>query len=165
MNKTREKLIKKFWSKVNIKSEDECWEWTNHILPTGYGQFRIGDKKFRAHRVSWVISRGSIPKDKLVLHTCDNKKCVNPNHLYIGDHSDNTYDTVLRGTHGRGGTAKFYEGEIWLVRRLNIPAPKYNNQSTKFSAHIVAKMFKTTTQTILNIWNSDSYLCKEGHRI
>ena len=68
-----------------------CWIWMKH-LRNGYGSaWHIGSQEY-AHRISYWLFRGHIPVDKLVLHTCDNKCCINPNHLYLGSHIDNSVD-------------------------------------------------------------------------
>lgn len=94
---------------VNIKERFEkkfektegCWEWKAAKLKKfGYGRLRFFDKgkwthKY-AHVVSWIIYRGEIEPGKLVLHKCDNPKCVNPSHLYLGDHLRNIHDILDR---------------------------------------------------------------------
>lgn len=98
----------RFWDKVDTGDESECWNWQAAINSDGYGQiyFKVEEiaedeserygRMFRAHRISWKINEGEIPDGKKVLHTCDNKKCVNPNHLYIGTAKDNSDDREER---------------------------------------------------------------------
>lgn len=77
-------------------AESGCWEWigeTNH----GYGILKFRGKKERAHRASFRLHKGADPGSLLVCHTCDNKRCVNPKHLYIGTVQDNCNDAVARG--------------------------------------------------------------------
>lgn len=69
-----------FWKKVNVA--DGCWEWQAYRDRDGYGTFRVGDKKQRAHRVSFAIQNGRFPRaDHVLDHLCKNTACVNPNHL------------------------------------------------------------------------------------
>lgn len=89
--------VERFWSKVDIQGLNDCWEWTASIKDTGYGQIRINYKTLRAHRVSWEINYGEIPENMCVLHTCDNRKCVNPKHLWLGDKFDNMQDMSKKG--------------------------------------------------------------------
>ena len=91
-----EGLCDRFWSKVDIKGPDECWEWKAYISTKGYGRIYAHNKVEGAHRIAWELTNGPIPSNKLVLHKCDNRKCVNPNHLYLGTHSDNICDAVER---------------------------------------------------------------------
>lgn len=82
----------RFEEKYNPFAGGGCWEWTAGCVNTGYGQFWVGGKSMRAHRASWLINVGDIPADKMVLHKCHNRKCINPEHLYLGDHQQNMDD-------------------------------------------------------------------------
>ena len=89
-------LTLNFKAKFIEGNENDCWEWQAALDGKGYGQLRYHYKQYIASRIAWEVYRGEIPKDRLVLHKCDNRKCVNPNHLYIGTHSDNMSDKVTR---------------------------------------------------------------------
>ena len=86
---------KRFWSKVDKKGPDECWNWIASITKSGYGKFYL-NKSMGSHRAAWILTYGDIPKDKWILHKCDNKRCCNPIHLYIGNGADNTKDRCNR---------------------------------------------------------------------
>lgn len=87
---------KRFWEKVEVGEPDECWEWRASCYGSGYGQAWDGEKQVGAHRLAFRLERGGIG-DSQVLHTCDNKLCVNPDHLYLGDPIDNMHDAIERG--------------------------------------------------------------------
>lgn len=91
----------RFWSKVDIRSEDECWPWLASGLRTRYGSFSVGPKNKRrqstAHRFAWELINGDIPAGMYVCHRCDNPSCMNPNHLFLGTPSDNTRDMMAKG--------------------------------------------------------------------
>jgi len=84
-----------FFNKVLV-IPGSCHEWIGSLDGKGYGTVRLNSKNHRAHRVAFCIQHGYMP-NQLVLHHCDNPVCVNPNHLYEGDHRQNTLDARNRG--------------------------------------------------------------------
>lgn len=88
--------------RFNMKWEPNkrgCWEWTSTLSKAGYGKIWYEGKQIPAHRMAWAIHRGPIPKGAMICHICDNPKCVNPLHLYIGDGFTNQQDAVNRKRH------------------------------------------------------------------
>jgi len=79
-----------------INEETGCWEWNGKLL-AGYGVFRWNSKQQKAHRASYEQYKGAIPDGYFVCHSCDNPKCVNPDHLWVGTQSDNIKDAVRKG--------------------------------------------------------------------
>jgi hypothetical protein len=78
--------------------EDGCWYWRAFVEPiTGYGQFGMDGRTELAHRAAWCVIVGPIPAKMWVLHHCDIRHCVNPDHLYLGTQQDNARDMVVRG--------------------------------------------------------------------
>jgi len=93
-----EKLEERFWSRVDIRSHGECWEWQGQTAGNGYGFFRLNGKKRPAHRVSWMLTnRQQIPTGMHILHSCDHPPCVNPSHLRLGTHAENMREKAAKG--------------------------------------------------------------------
>lgn len=94
---TREEL---FWNKVNqdgpIILDTPCWIWTAYTFSKGYGQFWNGSRIMLAHRYSWELHYGTLPKNLFICHKCDNPPCVNPEHLFLGTHQDNMDDMIAK---------------------------------------------------------------------
>ena len=93
-------LAERFWSRVKRGRPDECWEWQRASSSSGYGQLLVDGRQELVHRLSWALRNGPVPDGMCVLHHCDNKICVNPDHLFIGTHQDNT-DDYLKKNGGR----------------------------------------------------------------
>ena len=108
----------RFLTKVN--KTDGCWLWTGSISRR-YGMFRVNGKNKRANRVAYELWKGEIPAGLHVLHSCDEPKCVNPEHLRTGTNDDNIRDKIERGrcadTKGvKNGNAKLTEDDVREIR-------------------------------------------------
>lgn len=79
-----------------VKKKNGCWIWKKSKNTFGYGKSCMNAKTISSHRASYIIFKGNIPKNILVLHTCDNPSCINPEHLYLGDHKKNHQDMIER---------------------------------------------------------------------
>ena len=91
-------LEQRFWKKVS--KTDTCWFWTGKKRPNGYGCIQEagkGSKTLSSHRVSYEIHNGKIPDGLVVMHSCDNPSCVNPEHLSLGTHRENNADMIAKG--------------------------------------------------------------------
>lgn len=153
---------KRFFSKIK-ESSKECWEWQWNLTGDGYGSMSLpGLKIQRAHRASWLFHYGNLPSDKLVLHTCDNKICVNPAHLYLGTTQDNTRDAIERGHFPRGPNlkkgqpgernckAKLTEKQVNKIRKYH--------ESWNMSNTAIAKKYKVNRSTIINLLKRKTWI-------
>lgn len=87
----------RFWNNVPQGSPYECWEWKGTLNAQGYGVIRYHGKNQRASRIMYELHNSPIGSSKIfVLHSCDNRKCINPSHLSLGTPADNMKDMVKR---------------------------------------------------------------------
>lgn len=102
------------------QTSDGCTEWTGRIDRHGYGRFRSpSGRVVQAHRAAWEIANGQIPDGLYVLHTCDNRRCVNPSHLFLGTRKDNNNDMLIKKRGARGeknGNAKLTKPSVEFIR-------------------------------------------------
>jgi hypothetical protein len=109
-------ISERFFEKVAIR-ENGCHEWTGCLMPNGYGQIHKDGKTAYAHRVAYELAYG--PTDLFVLHKCDNRKCVNPDHLFSGSFNQNMQDMVdkNRQAHGdKNGRRKLSSDQVREIR-------------------------------------------------
>ena len=113
----------RFWSKVEIKGDEDCWEWIAARYSNGYGAFaRRKGKVSCAHRMAYELTKGPVPPGLFVMHSCDNKACCNPSHLSVGTCLENTRDAVARGrmkVRERHPMAKLDARQVEFMRRLS----------------------------------------------
>lgn len=104
-----------YWKNVNKKGPNECWEWLGQKDPRGYGKMTV-----RAHRLSWILHNGvMIPEGNYILHSCDNKSCVNPAHLNPGTAQQNIQEAIDHGLLVRGTdnpASKLTEEDVRNIR-------------------------------------------------
>jgi len=148
-----EKVHTDFWERVSAGADDACWDWIGGKKPPGYGTLLIGGrggKLYLAHRVSYTLAFGSIPKGEgfhgtVVRHSCDNVSCVNPKHLFLGTQADNVKDSLVRNRYSRGSNhpgAKLTENDVAEMREL---------MDWGFMQRVVAKAYGVSYMVCWNI--------------
>lgn len=122
-----------------------CIEWNGEIINNGYGRLSINRKKTLAHRYSYEISKGKIPERMMVLHKCDNRKCINPDHLYLGDAKINAQDMKNRNRINRKGEfnsqSKLTEDKVRQIRVL----------SKLIKINDIAKIYNVSYSVVRNV--------------
>lgn len=147
-----------------------CWEWPNGVFPgQGYGQFAWeSNKPIGAHRVAYMLAFGAIPEGMFVCHKCDNRKCVNPEHLFLGSCADNVHDMVSKGRH-KMGKRKIPKGDEHHSRRtpekmnrvLSVEQIKEILSSTGSHRDIAKKFGDVSHSTIGRIKRGENALAKK----
>lgn len=129
----------RLWAHVDIRDKKDCWDWKSNTDRKGYGCFVYRRKNKRAHVVSYELAYGQKPVGRIICHTCDNRLCVNPSHLYAGTHKSNVDDCVKRGrTNHKGqhnGAAVLSDAKVLKMRDL---------YAANMSHKKIAKMYRVS---------------------
>lgn len=143
-----DELIERFYSKIQPQSDSDCWIWGAFKGKNGYGQFGFQGKIISVHRFSYMLHNGEIPNGLLVRHTCDNKQCVNPEHLLLGTAQDNSNDMKQRNRQSR------LQGEINGLSRLTEEQVRMIRTSVGKSQRELAREFGVNDSAISKIINN-----------
>jgi hypothetical protein len=168
-----QKEIDTFWKYVNkdgriqphVPHLGKCWERISSIQE-GYSRFPVNGKTVKAHRFSWILHFGEIPNSLCVLHKCDNRCCVNPNHLFLGTPTDNVFDCIAKNRNkapkkencwahndssriqgSNHGRSKLNESQAIEIRNLADSGQDFHAIAKKFDVcrHTVFLIFKRKT--------------------
>lgn len=151
------------WLSKVVVTEDRCWTWVGSSYRGGYGHFRrkIGGKWImgKAHRYSYEyynkITQESM-KGFFVCHKCDNPKCVNPDHLFLGSCLDNTQDKINKGRHAFGCKEGHRKLSFLLAEEMR--ACKQKNPNLLYSQ--IAKLFNTSVQQVHRVLTNKIWIRK-----
>ncbi len=142
-------MHQRFWRYVS--KSNGCWDWSGCLAPNGYGRLQVDGKCKDAHRVSWELHNGQVPHGLHVLHRCDNRKCVRPDHLFLGTHRENMEDMKRKGR--AEGPKKLSAQEVAAIREMcrRFP-PTLNRKAISFGvASFLGRWFAVSQPNISDI--------------
>lgn len=140
------------WKRINIKGDDDCWEWGGYLKKDGYGTISINSLLYYVHRVVYILTYGSIPNEKLILHHCDNRKCCNPKHLFLGTDQDNSNDMLYKHRQNRGekvNTNKLTTLQVLKIRKLY--------STGNYLQRELGEIYEITSRNICSIVNNKTW--------
>lgn len=140
---THIEAAERFWLSVN--KSDGCWEW-HASKSKGYGAFYFDGMMWKAHRFSYLLKHGFVAYGMDVCHQCDNRGCVNPDHLFIGSRLDNMRDAVTKGRIAKGETKKNTKLTELAVRAIR-------DLAKSFSQRELSRRFGVSLHTVQAILN------------
>lgn len=154
--------VANFWAKVDKSPHPlGCWEWRAAMHYKGYGLYRFDLKTHKAHRLSYRMAFGEIDQAIKVCHACDNRKCVNPAHLWLGTDKDNSDDKHAKGRanpprgENNGGGGKLTWEKVREIRRIR--------SEEGLSQQAIADMFNITQTMVSNIVGNRNWV-ESGHQ-
>lgn len=137
----RRPVEQRFWERV--QKSGGCWIWRGPFMKNGYGSIGMGGREGRreyAHRLSWILANGPIVDGLYVLHRCDVKACVRPDHLFLGTHADNMRDKALKGlavvaSCENSPNAKFTNAQVLAIRQRAAEGAMYKTLALQHRVH------------------------------
>lgn len=144
------------WGRVSKgHAVDDCWTWLGPVKSNGYGHLQVREAgavhSWHAHRLAFTLARGTIPDGLHVCHACDNRRCVNPQHLFLGTAQDNADDARRKGRillGQRRPSSKLSEDDaaaVWWARASGLPVSA------------VAFIFRVTPGAVYSVWEGRTW--------
>lgn len=144
---------KTFWSNVKFNGHSLCWEWTGSIAKNGYGEmsYRVGKhvRQYRAHRVAYQLTFGDLAPDKVVMHLCNNPRCVSPYHLKQGTQAENMAQMAREGRASHGESHQRIMRKVSSKKLTDDEVCEIREYTT--SHRVAAEQYGVSVCTISNI--------------
>ena len=137
-------VIERFRKSYRVSKKTQCWNWNKCFLNSGYGRIMFNYVHYRAHVLSYLLHKGNIKKGLYVCHKCDNTKCVNPEHLFLGTAKDNMQDCLKKDRKHNSGFKLSHEQVLYI------------RNSDKKTRELM-KELKVAESTILNVKHNKTY--------
>jgi hypothetical protein len=145
---TLSKFKARFWSRVTRDTADRCWQWQGSVASGGYGQIALCEHNLLAHRVAYELHYGAFPRSAWILHRCDNRLCVNPAHLFLGDAQANVDDMVKKGRNAPPKGESHYQSKLNKEQVLSIRARVINGESQRELSREFGVDFSTISKVV-----------------
>jgi hypothetical protein len=146
-------IINRLLKKIK-KHKSGCWNWIGSKYPTGYGRFSYKKHKGYAHRMSYIVFKGKIKKNFCVCHACDNKACINPDHLWLGTQKDNIIDCINKGRRAIYKTGENHKNHKLINKQIIEIKYKLKNNMPIYK---IAKHYFVHINTIYAIKNNKTW--------
>ena len=140
-------IAERLLSKIEESSKDGCWVWSASCFNSGYGRIKVAGKYWLAHRASYACFIGEIPAGMFVCHVCDNPKCINPNHLFLGTPAENVQDMLRKGRANKARGEKHYCAKLTNVQRKEVLELRRSGKTLQ----TIAGIYGVTRQSIWQI--------------
>lgn len=137
---------------IYTKRGEGCWLWIGYLDPHGYGRLNVGNRPRLAHRISYELHFGNLPADKVLCHKCDNPRCVNPEHLFLGTQADNVADMENKGRARKRGLKGSQHGRALLTEAQVLAI-----RASKLSTKRLAEMYGVTVRAIQDVRGGKSW--------
>lgn len=134
------------WLRIDRRGDEDCWEWIAGKDAQGYGVCKFMGRPVKAHRLVYSFYRGTIPDGMVCCHKCDNRSCVNPNHIFLGTHEENMADRNKKGRQCKGSDTPFSKLTEEKVIKLR---KRWKKGSHKHGASQMARELGLDAQTVL----------------
>lgn len=152
-----EQDVARFWRFVAKREVDVCWPWLAGKSDEGYGRFKLDGRLYSATRVGYFIARGEDPAPRHVCHTCDNPRCCNPVHFWLGSSSQNVYDSVRKGRYHRKDSAVRGE-EVLNVQYTDTQIMRLRKFAQTLSVPEAARLSGVNVGTAYGIVHGDTWV-------